>query len=101
VAAQAVAADDWAAASEPLWPLNGPTRLPAGTTAMLSTMPVIPNGRGSPAAGERRFRAVGRRTQRVESEDGDARGGADALPGFFPVGERLAEQQVEEGHLSM
>ncbi len=51
--------------------------------------------------GERRFRTVCGGTQRVESEDRDARGGADALAGFFPIGERLAEQQVKEGHPSM
>ncbi len=51
--------------------------------------------------GERRFRTVCRGAERVQSEDGDAGGGADALAGFLPVGERLAEQQVEEGHQSM
>ena len=51
--------------------------------------------------GERRFRTICGGTQRVESEDGDARGGADALAVLFPIGERLAEQQVEEGHQSI
>ena len=50
---------------------------------------------------ERRFRTICGGTERVESEDGDARGRADALAFFFPICERLAEQQVEEGHRSI
>ncbi len=48
--------------------------------------------------GEGRFGTVCGGAQRVQAEDGDARGWADLLAGFFPIRERLADQQVEERH---
>ena len=47
---------------------------------------------------ERGFWTVCGGTKRVESEDGDAGGGADVFARFFPIGERLAEQHVKERH---
>ncbi len=44
------------------------------------------------------FGTVGRGAQRVQSKNGDAGGGADALGARFVRGERLANEQIENGH---
>ncbi len=47
---------------------------------------------------QRRFRAVRRRTERIQSKDGNALRRSDLLGTFFGGGQGLADKQVENVH---
>ena len=60
--------------------------------------PIAPSGMSIVSAASGPYTS---RTQRVESEDRNARGRTDLLALFFPIGERLPQEHIEKRHQSI